>query len=116
LEKIGPAQVEAPPHSTAVAKEFEGGWQGGYEFLGYPRKVTLKLQSHDSQPASAEFVIVGRKVNNLPVDRVSQNGNFITIESNAFGITYEGQLQNGELHGTVLQGPIEIALVLRRPK
>ena len=116
LKKIGPPQVEEPPRSTPVGKEFEGEWNGSYEMFGYSRTVTLKLQNHNSQPASAEFVIVGRKVNKLPVDRISQSGNFLTIESNAFGITYEGRLQNGDIHGTVLQGPIEIALVLHRPK
>jgi hypothetical protein len=115
LERIGPAQIEEIPHSTLVAKEFEGEWTGGYELFGYPRKVTLKLQNHDSQPASAEWVIVGRKVNNLPVDRITQEGNFITIESSAFGIAYEGQLKNGEIHGTVFQGPVEVSFVLRRP-
>jgi hypothetical protein len=116
LEKIGPPQVEEQPRSTPVAKEFEGEWNGGYELLGYPRKVTLKLQNHAPQPASAEFVIVGRRVNNLPVDQIAQQGTFITIQSSAFGLTYEGRLENGEIHGTVLQGPIEVALVLRRPK
>jgi hypothetical protein len=116
LEKTGPPQVEEPPHSTPVAKEFEGEWNGSYELLGYPRKVTLKLQNHDSQPASAEWVIVGRKLNNLPVDRIIQQRNFIAIESTAFGITYEGRLENGEIHGTIFQGPIEVAFVMRRPK
>jgi hypothetical protein len=116
LEKVGPPQVEEPPHSTPVAKEFEGDWKGDYELLAYPRKVTLKLQNHASQPASADFVIVGRKVNNLPVDRITQQGNFITIESSAYGLTYEGRLENGEIHGTLFQGPIEVPLVLRRPK
>ena len=116
LEKIGPPQVEEPPRSTPVAKEFEGDWKGDYELFAYPRKVTLKLQNHASQPASADFVIVGRKVNNLPVNRITQQGNFITIESSASGLTYEGRLENGEIHGTLLQGPIEVPLVLRRPK
>jgi hypothetical protein len=114
LEKAGPPEVEEPLRSTPVAKEFEGEWKGNYELLGYPRKVTLKLQNHAPQPASAEFVIVGRKVNNVPVDRITQHGNFITIESSAFGLTYEGRLENGEIRGTVLQGPIEVALTLRR--
>jgi len=116
LEKVGPPQVEEPPRSTPVAKEFEGEWNGGYEVLGCPRKVTLKLQNRAPQPAAAEFVIVGRRVNNLSVDRITQQGNFITIESSAFGFTYEGRLENGEIHGTVLQGPVEVALVLHRPK
>ena len=116
LEKIGPPQVEEPPRSTPVAKEFEGDWKGDYELLAYPRKVTLKLQNHPTQRASADFVIVGRKVNNLPVDRITQQGNFITIDSSAYGLSYEGRLENGEIHGTLFQGPIEVALVLRRPK
>jgi len=116
LEKIGPPQVEDPPRSTPIAKEFEGDWKGDYELLAYPRKVTLKLQNHALQPASADFVIVGRKVNNVPVNRITQQGNFITIESSAYGLTYEGRLENGEIHGTLLQGPVEVDLVLRRPK
>jgi len=39
LEKTGPPQVEIPPRSTAIAKEIEGEWKGGYELLRYPRKV-----------------------------------------------------------------------------
>jgi len=117
LEKTGAPQVEEPLRSTPVAKEFEGDWKGDYELLGYPRKVTLKLQNHASQPASADFVIVGRNVNNLPVVRITQQGNFITIESSAFGgLAYEGRLENGEIHGTLLQGPVEVGLVLRHPK
>jgi hypothetical protein len=116
LEKIGPPEVEEPPRSTPVAKEFEGNWKGDYELLASPRKVTLNLQNHASQPASADFVIVGRKVNKLPVDRITQQGNFITIESSAYGLTYEGCLENGKIHGTLFQGPIEVALVLHRPK
>lgn len=116
LEKIGPPQVEALPRSTAVAKEFEGEWNGGYELMGFPRKVTLKLQNHDSQPASAEFVIASRKVNNLPVDRIIQQGSFITIDSTSTGLSLEGRLENGEIHATVLQGPLEIPFVLHRPK
>lgn len=115
LEKTGPPEVEEPPRSTSIANEFEGDWKGDYELFAFPRKVTLKLHNHAPQPASADFVIVGRKVNNVPVDRITQHGNFITIESTAFALTYEGRLENGEIHGTLFQGPVEVALVLRRP-
>src|SRR6266550_5168626 len=43
LRKAGPAQVELPPRSTAVDKEFEGEWKGEYELFGYLRHVTIKL-------------------------------------------------------------------------
>lgn len=117
LEKIGPAQVEQPPRNTAIAKEFEGEWRGEYELLGLQRKVTLKLQGHGADAGTAELVIVGRKVNNVPIDRIAQQNEFITMESAAFGMTYEGRLTgNDEIKGQLLQGPLEIALTLRRAK
>jgi len=114
LEKIGPSQVEPPPRNTAIAKEIEGEWKGGYELFGYPRKVTIKLQNGGAEGASAEFVIVGRKENKLPVDHVVQEGEFITIDSHETGLSFEGRARNGEIQGTILQGPIEVPVTLRR--
>ena len=114
LEKTGPPQVEPPPHSTAIAKEIEGEWKGGYELFGYPRKVTIKLQNHGAEGATAEFVIVGRKENKLPVDHVVQEGEFLTIDSHETGLSFEGRTRNGEIQGTILQGPLEIPVTLRR--
>jgi hypothetical protein len=79
LEKIGPAQVELPQRSTPIAKELEGEWKGEYELFAYPRKVTIKLQNQGAEGATAEFVILGRKENKLPVDLVMQEGSLITI-------------------------------------
>jgi hypothetical protein len=114
LEKIGPSQVESPPHSSAIAKEIEGEWKGGYELFGFPRKVTIKLQNRGAEGASAEFVIVGRKENKLPVDHVVQEGEFLTIDSHETGLSFEGRASKGEIKGTILQGPLEIPVTLRR--
>ena len=114
LEKTGPPQVEPPPHSTAIAKEIEGEWKGGYELFGYPRKVTIKLQNRGAEGASAEFVIVGRKENKLPVDRVVQEGEFLTVDSHETGLSFEGRASKGEIQGTILQGSLEIPVTLRR--
>jgi hypothetical protein len=114
LEKTGPPQVEPQPHSTAIAKEIEGEWKGGYELFGYPRKVTIKMQNRGAEGATAEFVIVGRKENKLPVDRVVQEGEFLTIDSHETGLSFEGRTQKGEIQGTILQGPLEIPVTLRR--
>lgn len=116
LRKIGPAQVEMAPRSTAIAKELEGEWKGEYELLGYPRKVTVKLNNRGADEATAEFVVVGRKTNNLPVDLITQEGEMLTIDSHETGISYEGRFRKGEIDGTLLQGPLEIPLVLRRAK
>jgi hypothetical protein len=117
LKKIGPPQLETPPASTKVAPEMVGEWKGEYQIFGAPRHVTLKLINGD-KGATAEFVVVGKKVNNLPVDLVTQQADLLTIDSHQTGISYEGRFDKNanEIRGTFLQGPIELPLVLRRSK
>jgi hypothetical protein len=116
LEKIGPPQVEPVVRSTSIAKELEGEWKGGYELDRYPRKVTIKLCNRGAEGAMADFLIVGRKENHLPVDLVRQEGAFLTIDSHITGLSFEGTFRDGEIKGVVMQGPLEIPLVMRRAK
>jgi len=116
LKRTGSAQVELPARSTAVASEIEGKWVGDYELMGYARHVTLSLTNHANAAATAEFVIVGKKVNNLPVDLLTQDGAFLRVESHEIGISFEGRFRKdtNEISGTCEQGPFEVPLVLRR--
>jgi hypothetical protein len=118
LRRIGSPQVEPPARSTAVSKELEGEWKGDYEAMGYVRHVTLKLSNRGAEGAAAEFVVVGRRTNNLPVDLLTQEGDNVTVSSHATGISYEARFNPsaGELKGTLFQGPIEAPLLLRRAK
>jgi hypothetical protein len=117
LKRTGPPQVDTPPGSTSVAREIEGEWNGEYSIFGAPRHVTLKLMNGESG-ATAELVVVGKKVNNLPVDLITQEGDLLTIDSHQTGITYEGQFDKNanEIKGTFMQGPIELPLLLHRSK
>ena len=116
LSKTGPPQVDLPPRSTAVAKEVEGEWKGDYEMMGYARHATLKFANRGNEGAALEFTIVGKKVNNVPVSLVAQDGDFVTVKSDEFGITFEGRFSKeaGEIKGTLSQGPMEAPLVLRK--
>jgi hypothetical protein len=116
LEKTGPPQVELPPRSTQVSKVLEGEWQGDYEMNGYARHVTMKFADRGADKPGIEFVIVGKKTNNVPVTLLTQEGDFLTIKSDEFGITYDGQFRKeaGEIKGTITQGPFEQPLVMRR--
>jgi len=118
LKKIGPPQVELPPRSTAVSKELEGEWKGEYEMMGYARHVTMKFANRGAEGAALEFIIVGKKTNNVPVSLVTQEGDFLSIKSDEFGIAYEGRLRKeaGEINGVITQGPFEVPLVIRRAK
>jgi hypothetical protein len=50
------------------------------------------------------------------VSLVRQDGDFVTVKSDEFGITFEGRFvkEAGELKGTVSQGPMEAPVLLRR--
>jgi hypothetical protein len=115
LQKTGPPQVEYAPRNTAVAKELEGEWKGDYEMLGYTRHVSIKFANHPDG-ARAEFVIVGRKHNILPVDLVTQEGDLVTVDSHEMGFSFEGRLRDGKLTGAIRQSAIETPLVLVRAK
>ncbi|MDP9097853.1 MAG: hypothetical protein M3N48_02535 [Verrucomicrobiota bacterium] len=116
LEKTGQAQVDLPPRSTAVSKDLEGEWKGDYEMMGYARHATMKFANRGGDGTTVEFVVVGKKVNNVPVSLVIQDGDFVTVRSDEFGITFEGRFvkEAGEIKGTLSQGPLEAPLLLRR--
>jgi hypothetical protein len=116
LQKTGPPQVEYPPRNTSVAKELEGEWKGDYQMLGYTRHVSIKFTNRGPDGAAAEFVIVGRKTNNLAVDLVTQESDLVSIDSHEIGISFEGRLHDGKLSGAIRQGAIETPLVLERAK
>jgi len=115
LQKTGPTRVEHPPRNTPVAKELEGEWKGDYEMLGYTRHVSIKFANHPDG-ATADFVIVGRKHNVLPVDLVTQEGDLVTVDSHEMGFSFEGRLRDEKLTGAIRQGAIETPLVLVRVK
>jgi hypothetical protein len=115
LQKTGPPQVEYPPPNTPVAKELEGEWKGDYEMLGYTRHVSIKFANHP-EGATADFVVVGRKHNVLPVDLVTQEGDLVTVDSHEMGFSFEGRLRNGKLTGAIRQTAIETPLALARAK
>jgi hypothetical protein len=118
LTKIGPAQVEPPSRNTPITKELEGNWTGQFEVYGMPIKVSIKLSNHGNDPGAAEFIVIGRKTNTLPVSLVSQQGSFVIVESHEAGISYEGKFNSGsgEIKGFYTQATIEVPLVLRRQK
>jgi len=115
LKKTGPPNVEAPPRNTPVAKELEGEWKGEYELNGYKREVTLQL-ANQPEGAKAEMVVVGKRTTKIPMDAVTQEGDFLSFQSHRMGMTYEGRFrkENQEIKGIFGQGPIEIPLLFHR--
>ena len=116
LTRIAPAQVEPSPRSTSVGRAIADRWIGEFELGGYPRYVTISIENHANAAATAQFVIVGKQTTLLPVDLVTQEGDFVRVESQANRVAFEGRffMERGEIRGIVELGPFEIPLVLRR--
>jgi hypothetical protein len=114
LRRVGPAQVELPPASTAVRSEFVGDWKGDMSYLGNPIHVTIKLANESDGKATGQLIIIGKKETTLPIDLVTQEGEMLTVEMYERGMTYEGRYVKGrnEINGEFRQGGIEIPLVL----
>ena len=76
----------------------------------------MKFANRGAEGAALEFVIVGKKVNNVPVSLVRQEEDFLTVRSEEFGISFEGRFvkETGEIKGTISQGPMEAPLLLQR--
>ncbi len=116
LKRTARAQVESAPRSTAVARDLADQWIGEFELGGYPRHVTIALENHAGAAATARFVIVGKQTTEIPVDLITEDGNFLRIESLANHVAFEGRYDkaSGELRGAVELGFGELPLVLRR--
>jgi hypothetical protein len=116
LKRVGDAQVEVPPRSTAVASHLEGRWTGQYEMNGYPRNVTVDFANHPGSAATVDLVVVGKATTKVPIDFVSEEEGLLRLESRLFRINFEGRIHkdDGRIAGTLAQGSIEVPLVLRR--
>ena len=116
LRRTASAQVEPAPRSTAVGRDLADQWIGEFELGGYPRHVTITLENHAGAAATARFVIVGKQTTDIPVDLVTEDGNFLRVESLANHVAFEGRYDkaSGELRGVVELGFGELPLVLRR--
>jgi hypothetical protein len=116
MTRAGPAQVEQPAASTAVAPVLVGTWKGDYQLAGYAHHVTLGFTNHDGAPATVEFLLVGKQPHTLNVDLVTENEGLLRVESRELSVNFEGRMNaaSGELEGVVEQGPFEAPIVLRR--
>jgi len=116
LVRTGAAQVEAPVGSTPVRPDFAAAWTGRIMPGDYPRDVEITVSNHENAAATATLFIVGKRRNELPVDLVVEEGEFLRVESSSNRVTFEGRYDKARdmLEGSVDLGSFELPVVLRR--
>ena len=115
LHRAGPAQVDRPPANGVVDAALAGLWTGRYELGGFAREVTLTLANHAETGGGGKLVIVGKRTTTLDIDQIVRGREFVTLRASAANYCIEGRLTaDGAIEGSVIQGPFEAAIVLRR--
>jgi hypothetical protein len=114
LTRTGEAKVETAKASPAVAPEFVGTWEGTIP-AGPGLRIVLTITNGK---ASAEALMVSVDQGNaqIPVSAVIQNGTKLTLQMNAIGGGYDGEINKAgtELNGTLTQMGNSIALQLKK--
>lgn len=114
FSRTGEAKVAIPKASPAIAAEFLGKWEGTIQ-SGPGLRVVLTI-SNGSTGAEAQLMSPDQGNNAIPVGAVTQKGTKLSLEVNAVGGGYEGEInkEGTQLNGTWTQMGNSIALVFTK--
>lgn len=114
VTRTGDAKIEPPPKSTPITKEFEGSWEGALDVNGTILRLVFKLSNGTGAGATGTLVSLDQGGVEIPVTAVIQTGSHLKVLVQSIVGTYEGDLKDGQLTGTWMQGPGRLPLVLKR--
>ena len=97
------------------SKSVEGNWLGTLEIGETKLRVVLKIEK-SATGYSAKLDSVDQGASDLPMDSIVLDGNKLSFSAAAYGLSYEGTLNDtgDEIGGTFKQGPNQLPLVLKR--
>jgi len=115
LAKGGEAKVNLPPPSSALPKEFEGRWEGAVDVGGTKLRLAIKLSTGADGKAAGSLISIDQGGQEFPATTVTVDGKQLTLEVRLVSGSYSGILaDNGEIVGNWSQGPVKVALVLKK--
>jgi hypothetical protein len=113
LARTGDAQIQAAPKSAAIAKEFEGSWNGAIEVNEKKERLVLKMINRPDGTAVGTIQDLDGSNVEIPI-AMTQKGASLTIEVAAVTATYTAILAGSELSGTWTQGGLTLPLSFTR--
>ena len=115
VTRTGDAKFEPLPKSTPITKDLEGSWEGSLDVNGTILRLRVKLSNGPDGVATGTMVSVDQGGVELPIAAVVQTGSHLKLVVQAIAGTYEGDLKDGQLTGTWMQGLGTLPLVFKRP-
>lgn len=114
--RTGDAKIAGPPKSTAVAKEFEGAWNGVIEFNGQQMHLAVKIASAADGTATGSIQNLDIAGPELPIG-ITQKEKTISFDVPAIGGSYSGTINadGTEIAGNWSQAGASLPLVWKRP-
>ena len=114
LSRTGDPKVDVPKPSPAVAAEFVGAWEGTLE-ANMPLRLVLTI-SNSKAGAEAELVSLDQGNARIAVSTITQTGKKLTLQVNAVGGGYEGEINSDatQLTGSWTQLGNSLPLTLKK--
>ncbi len=116
LKRTGEGKIAAPILSPAVAKEFEGDWEGSLQIPSGTLRVLLHLQNQPDKTVKGSFESPDQSTQRMPVVAVLQKESSLEFKVRMVSGGFKGTLnkQGTEIAGTWTQGPKDLPLTFKK--
>ncbi len=117
LKRKGDANVKLPPASTALAKEFEGTWQGTLDVPnGRKLRAIVKLARGADGVAQGSLVSVDEDNQEFPLTTIAQKEKQLQFEILVIRSKFTGTLAEGgaEIAGEYVVQGLKLPLILKK--
>jgi hypothetical protein len=119
LGRTGEARFAEVAKSTAVAKAFEGTWEGTLDSAGTQLRLVLELANQAGGPATGTLTSVDQGGAVIPIAVITQTGSDLKLDvpSVPGGGNFAGQIEadGSAIKGIWTQGMANLPLTFRRP-
>jgi hypothetical protein len=115
LTRTGDARLTPAPKSAAVAKGFEGTWNGTLDASGRQVRLILTLANQSDGTSKGTLASPDAGDVQIPI-AVASDGRRLTLEMSALGASFAGALSESglELSGTWKERSASLALTFRK--